>query len=112
MKWLKDLIVDLIVTIFIIAAIFLGTTWMRWIIIGYTGIMLIAKIIVLMADSSLQLIRKTKTDAPEWFTHLLYAINTGVLIYGTWWYTAGGWLLIWILSYLAQRKLQASRGAA
>ena len=112
MSWIKDVLVDLIVTVFIIVAIFLETTWMRWVVIGYTGIMVVAKSIVLAGDSALQLIRKTKTEAPDWFAHLLYAINTGVLLYGTWWYIAGGWAIIWVLSYVAQRKLKASQGKA
>lgn len=110
MSWIKDVLVDLIVTAFIIASIFLEMSWMRWIVIGYTAIMVVAKGIVLAGDSALQLIRKTKTEAPDWLPHVLYAINTGVLLYGAWWYTAGGWVIIWLLSYLAQRKLKASKG--
>lgn len=112
MQWLKDVLVDIIVTLFIIVAIILDISWMHWIIVGYTVIMLLAKVVVLAGDSSLQLIRKTQTEAPDWFPHLLYAINTGILIYGRWWYAAAGWLVIWILSYLAQSKLQGSQGQA
>lgn len=101
---------DLIVTIVIVTAIFVETTWMRWVIIGYTGIMLLAKVVVIAGDSALQLIRKTQTEAPDWLPHLLYAINTGVLLYGAWWYTAAGWAAIWLLSYIAQRKLKPTPG--
>ncbi|MDZ7693482.1 MAG: hypothetical protein U5K69_20585 [Balneolaceae bacterium] len=110
MNWIKDVIVDLIVTLFIITSVFFQESWMWWVIIIYTGIMLLAKVVVLAGDSSLQLIRKTKTEVPEWFSHLLYGLNTLALIYGQWWWATAGWLLIWILSFTAQRKLKASQG--
>lgn len=112
MSWIKDIVVDLIVTAFIISSAFLLESWMWWVIIIYTAIMLLAKIIVLAGDSSLQLIRKTKTEAPDWLSHLLYALNTVALVYGGWWFAAAGWLGIWILSFIAQRKLRAARGKA
>lgn len=110
MSWIKDVLVDVIVTLFIIAAVFIDVSWMVWIIYGYTAILLLAKIIVLAGDDALQLIRKTKTEAPDWFNHLLYAINTFVLLYAELWYAAGGWILIWLLSYLSQRKLKSKTG--
>lgn len=110
MSWTKEVLVDITVTVFIIAAAIFEESWMRWVIIGYTAILLLAKIIVLAGDDALQLIRKTKTEAPDWFPQLLYAVNTGVLLYHRWWYVAAGWILIWILSYLALRKLRDKNG--
>jgi len=104
-------LVDIIVTLFIVAAVYFEVMWMEWIIVGYTVILLLAKVIVLAGDNALQLIRKTKTEAPEWFNHVLYGINTVILIYGQWWYVAGGWALIWLLSYLSQRKMNLKSGA-
>lgn len=110
MKWISDVWVDLLITIFIVVSVFTDYNWMEWVVIGYTGIMLLAKAVVLIGDDKLQLIRKTKTAAPDWFNHLLYAVNTGVLLYGAWWITAGAWLLIWILSGIAQRKMKKASG--
>lgn len=110
MNWLKEVIVDLIVTLFIIIGVFLKTSWMWWVILGYTGIMVLAKIVVLAGDSSLQLIRKSQTSAPDWFSHLLYAVNSVSLLYANWWIAAGGWIFIWVFSYLARRKLKAAQG--
>lgn len=110
MSWIKDVLVDIIVSLFIIAAVFFDLSWMEWIIFGYTAILLLAKVIVLAGDNALQLIRKTKTAAPDWFNHLLYAVNTCVLFYAQWWYIAGGWVLIWLFSYLTERKLKARTG--
>lgn len=110
MKWLKEIFVDIIVTISIIMAVFINIEWIEWVIIGYTAVLLLAKIIVLAGDSSLQLIRKTRTTAPVWFLHLLYGINTGVLLSAQWWFVAGAWILIWLLSYIAQQKLKITTG--
>lgn len=106
MSWLKEVIVDIAVSVFIVASALYGLLWMQWIVWIYTGIMLLTKGIVLMGDNVLQLMSKTRTNAPEWFSHLLYAINTGVLFYIGWWYAATGWALIWLFSFLAQRRLK------
>lgn len=110
MNWIKEVIVDVAVTIFIIAAVLLGDIWMKYIIWVYTGIMLLTKGIVLSSDNFLQIVKKSKNNAPEWFAHLLYATNTLVLFYFAWWYAAAGWVLIWLFSFLTQRKLKKRKG--
>lgn len=110
MSWLKEVIVDIAVTIFIIASVWLADPWMKYIIWAYTGIMLLTKSIVLFSDNFMQIAKKAKNTAPEWFAHLLYATNTFVLFYFTWWYAAAGWLLIWLFSFLTQRKLNQRKG--
>jgi len=110
MNWLKDVLVDIAVTIFIIVAVLLSDQWMKWIIWIYTGIMLLTKSLVLTGDNLLMLVKKAKNDVPEWLPHLLYATNTIVLLYFTWWYAATGWALIWVFSIIAQRKIDARKG--
>lgn len=110
MNWIKDIILDVLVTIFIVTAVFISDPWMTWIIWVYTGIMLITKTVVLFADSFLRLADKAKTSAPNWVSHLLYAINTVALLSFQWWYTGIAWALIWGFSYGAQRKLAKRRG--
>lgn len=110
MSWIKEVIVDLAVTVFIIAAVLLSDPWMKYIIWAYTGIMLITKTIVLSSDNFMQIVDKSKNNAPDWFAHLLYAVNTLVLLFFSWWYAAAGWAIIWLFSYLTQRKLKARRG--
>lgn len=106
MDWLKDVIVDLIATAVIIAAVLTSHTILSWLVWGYTGLLLLVKFIVLIGDSFHNLINKAKTKAPEWFSHLLYAINTGMLLAFHWWYAGAGWAIIWGFSYLTQRKLE------
>lgn len=109
MHWIKDIIVDIMVTAFIAVAAVMQLEWMRWVIIGYTGIMLVAKTIVYFSETSLQMVKKAKSDAPEWITHSLYAANTVILLAIQWWFVGLGWILIWLVSYGAQRKINAAR---
>lgn len=107
MGWLRDVIVDLIATAVILAAVLTSNSVLSVLVWGYTGLLLLVKILVLTGGDVLNLINKTKSEAPEWFSHLLYAINTGVLLAFQWWYVGAGWVLIWIFSYLTKRKLEA-----
>ena len=105
MSWLKDVLVDISTTILIVAAVFIHLPLLNGIIIGYTILMLIIKLVAYFGDPFTTLMSKSQTAAPEWFSHLLYAINTGALLFFEWWYTGAAWSLIWLLSYLTQRKL-------
>lgn len=105
MSWLKDVIVDLAATALIIVAVLTSNTILGGIVWGYTVLLLFAKLLVLFGDSFTNMMNKAKNEAPEWFTHLLYAINTGVLLSFQWWYAGACWAVIWLSSYLAQRKL-------
>lgn len=110
MSWIREVIVDIAVTLFIIASVLLADPWMRYIIWAYTGIMLLTKTLVLTSDGFMQMVQKSKSEAPEWFAHVLYAINTIVLAFFSWWYAAGGWALIWLFSFLAQRTINRRKG--
>lgn len=103
MSWIKEVIVDILVTIFIVVSIWFGDVWMWWVLVVYTGLLLVAKTAVLMSDGFLSR-NQTKQQAPNWFIHLLYGANVFLLGYAGWWYLLGGWVLIWLFSYLGQRK--------
>ena len=105
MGWLKDVIVDIIVTAVIIATVITSNIFLAGLVWVYTGLMLIVKFVALVGDGFQYMMKKSKTQAPEWFSHLLYAANTGLLLYFQWWYAGAGWAGIWIISYLTQRKL-------
>jgi hypothetical protein len=105
MSWLKEVIVDIAATVLIIIAVLIEEPILTGIVLGYTGLLLLIKFLVLVGDEFLNMMNKTNTDAPKWFAHLLYAINTVVLLFFNWWYAGTGWAIIWILSFLTQRKL-------
>ena len=105
MSWLKDVVVDIIVTVAIVTAVFIKQPILNGFIIGYTILMLIVKIAAYRGDSFSGLANRSKTAAPAWFSHLLYTIDTGTLLIFGWWLTGTGWALIWLLSFLTHRKL-------
>jgi len=104
MKWINDVLLDLIVTISILIGVIFNIQWLIYIIIGYTILMLIAKSLVLFGGSFLQLMKKTSTNAPLWFSHLLYAANVVALLVTGHYYTGGMWILIWLFSYITHLK--------
>jgi hypothetical protein len=103
MDWLKDVIVDILVTVFIAAFIWFGYIWMWWVIAVYSGLLLVAKAVVLTGDGFLSRTQNNQ-QAPDWFLHVLYALNIIMLGMFGWWWLTGGWCLIWLFSYLGQRN--------
>lgn len=109
MTWLKDVIVDLLATAVIIAAVLTSNSVLSAIVWGYTSLLLFVKLLVYFGDGFLNMAGKADSAAPVWFTHLLYAVNTGALLAFQWWYAGGAWAVIWLFSYLTQRKLEKSK---
>ncbi len=105
MSWLKDVIVDVLATAVIISAVVTSNTVLSGIVWGYTGLLLFLKLLVYFGDGFMNMANKADSAAPDWFTHLLYAINTGTLLFFTWWYLGVGWGIVWLLSYLIQRRI-------
>lgn len=103
MNSLKEIVVDILVTIFIAVAVWLHNPWMWWVIAIYTLILFIAKGYVLYSDGFLQESLQ-KQDEAEWVLHILYALNIILLGIATWWYPAALWVLIWLFSYIGKLK--------
>lgn len=104
MSWLKNILVDLLVTAFIIVAVAGGWPWARWVVLGYTGLMLLLKVGALLGRGAVKQLKRTQAGAPTWVFHLLYLVDIVVLALGGWWIAAAGWLAIWLLSYIQQRR--------
>jgi hypothetical protein len=100
MLWLKNTLVDIAVTIFIGFACWLNSAWMWWIIAVYSILMILAKAAAIRGEIFVQQSR----PAPDLFFHILYAVDIILLIFAHWWYLVAGWILIWLFSYLGQRK--------
>lgn len=107
MGWIREVIVDLIVNLVIVAAIWIDNDWFYGLILGYTLIMVLAKAAILFSDASQQLLSKAKSSAPDWFYRLSYLANMLILLYLGWWYAAAGWILIWIISEWSQQKMRS-----
>lgn len=105
MNWIKDVVVDILASVIIIAAVITSNSILSGIVWGYSGLLLFVKLLVYFGDGFMNMVNKTKSSAPDWVPHLLYAINTATLLYFQWWYVGTGWIIIWVLSFLIQRRL-------
>lgn len=97
-NWVTDILVDLAVSASIICAVFLEYQWLSYLVIGYTFLLLLIKFLVVVSDQVQAITKKGKSNAPAWVYHLLYALNTAVLIIFGWYLTAVAWVVIWGLS--------------
>lgn len=105
MAALKDALVDILVTIFIVVAVALHLEWARWILLVYTALMVILKLAALTSRGLRNLTTaQSKGGAPVWLYHILYLINVLALALAEWWWLFAGWGAIWILSVLVERR--------
>ncbi|MFW5972773.1 MAG: hypothetical protein ACOCTG_02180 [Bacteroidota bacterium] len=109
MTWLKNVIVDLLVVIAIIGAVFFDFPAARWVVIVYTPLMLVLKAVAYFGGSLLGQFRQTGNAPPGWFFHTVYGLSVALLLVGQWWIMAAAWAAIWGLSVLTERRLSISR---
>lgn len=107
MNWLKHVLVDVAVTVLLVVAATLNLEWAHWIILIYTPLMLILKIVAFTGSHALGKAKQKETGVPVWFYHVLYAVNVAASVWAAmkgmehWWLIASGWVLIWTLSIAA-----------
>jgi hypothetical protein len=104
MSVLKHIFVDLLVTAFILTALLTGIEWMGWIIIGYTGLLLLLKIYDYFGTGFTSFRSGQTDEVPQLPFHLLYAANVILLLTFSWLITGIMWLLIWLFSWLKTRQ--------
>ena len=107
MSWIRTSWLDLVVTAFVAIATLGNVTWARWLVGGYTALMVLLKVIGATSGFVQQRIGR-KEEAPSWFYHLLYAVNFALCLFTRWWWVAAGWAVIWVLSALAFRLTPTS----
>ena len=110
MKWVKNAVVDIIVSVVIVIGVLVHIQWFEIVIIAYTGLMLFLKFLAVVSEQFIKSVKKTTIDVPLWFTSSLYAFNVFILLGFAWYYTAVQWLLIWLFSWIAFRKSQKAKG--
>jgi hypothetical protein len=119
MNWLRHVIIDLVVTALVLAAVATNLAFLRGLVLGYVVLMLLLKGATAFGGGAVAGLRTKTPDVPVWFFHLMYAVNVGAGVAGAflwttpvwWWCIAGGWALIWGLSILSERQAQATRRA-
>lgn len=106
MPWLKNILIDLSITILIVLATVFGQEWAGWIVIVYTPVMLVLKFGAFFSGSFLNQFRRADKDVPSWAYHVIYGLNLIFLAVFQWWVTALQWVLIWGLSVGSEMKMR------
>jgi hypothetical protein len=105
MKWFKEVIADIIASVAIVLAAILKINWLEFLVIGYTGFILIARIFLYFGASSI-IQKKLSTKVPNVFYHFLYGFNSIFLLANRWWFSGLAWVGIWVLAWLNVRKIK------
>lgn len=108
MTWLKNIVIDLAVTLLVVVAVVTGAAWAEWIIVIYTPLMLIMKVVALVGGSLFSKLQTAPDEVPRWLYHVLYGVNTGLLLGYGWWWVGGQWGVIWLLSTMIDRQWHRS----
>lgn len=104
MAWIKEVIIDVLVTLCIALATIQSVEWAKWVVWIYTPFILLLKVIAYFGPAVVKRAgRRGKQVAPDWIFHVLYAANVLLLAAFQWWIEGAGWAAIWLISYLAHR---------
>lgn len=109
MNALRHVIIDLIVLAVIFLATVLDVTAAWWAVAVYTPLMLLLKILAYAGGVGAGAIRSAKEAPPDWLLHTIYGASVLLLLIDAWYWAAGAWVAIWVLSELAERRAQAAR---
>jgi hypothetical protein len=99
--------IDILITICIISTFF---TDYEAVVIGiyiYTSLVLLARLISLFSKNFSLIANKGKNTIPNIVYHVLYLINTSILLYTQEWILSGLWFLIWVLAWNSTRKISS-----
>lgn len=109
MGWLKDVYLDFVVLLIIVVfAIYEGSI-LHVVLWVYTSLLLLSKILAFFMPSLRK--KADNTSAPQFIYHGIYGLTVGILIYTGYYYLAGTWAIIWLVSFIntpaAQKKTQS-----
>lgn len=111
MAWIKNALVDVAVTALVVFASIQHVAWARWLVLGYTGLMLVLKLAALLLAGTMPKLRQD-ASSPAWFLHSLYAVNVAAPLLTQWWLVGAGWALIWALSVAAEARTRPRLGTS
>ena len=102
MSWIKNALIDVAVTVVIAWFAWTGASWAWWIIAIYTPLMVLLKVYALSGAANA--VQRKADDVPVWFYHFLFAANVVLLLMASFLWSAGGWIVIWVLSVVAETR--------
>jgi len=99
MQWLKQIVVDILATLVIALVVFFDSSpVLEYVVYIYTGLMVLARSITLFSQNFRAITKKKVAEAPVWIYHLLYFLNTAILIFGAYYLVSAGWAFIWFVA--------------
>lgn len=99
MQWLKQIVVDILATLVIALVVFFDSSpVLEYVVYIYTGLMVLARAFTLFSQNFRAITKKKVAEAPVWIYHLLYFLNTAILIFGTYYIVSVGWAFIWFVA--------------
>jgi hypothetical protein len=105
MSIIKHFWLDILVAAVIAVAVFTELEYAWWAVAIYTPLMALLKLVAFMNRHAVSRLKQKDVGVPKWIYHVLYAINVALLVYDRWWWAAGLWVIIWVLSALIQKAL-------
>lgn len=105
MKWIKQIIVDLVALIIIgVTVFFYEQTALVYAVYVYTMLMALARLFSLFSGNLRAITERKSSEAPLWVYHLIYAATSATLLFGQWYITGASWLFIWGAAIISHRK--------
>jgi len=109
MVWLKNAVIDLAITAVIAMLYFTGAQWAWWVVAIYTPLMVLLKLFALSGVAAA--VQRKADDVPIWFYHVLFAANVILLLLTPFYYAVAGWIVIWVLSVVAESRRPRGKAA-
>lgn len=112
MKWLKNVVIDIAVTLVALAYAFWEPDWAKWVLMIYTPLMVFVKGIAMANPMMASMASKQRDEVPFWFHHVLYATCVLSLLTVQWYLMAGLWIAIWLMSIVTDTRVNTVSAAS
>jgi len=110
-KLIKYVIIDIIITLFILIVVVLKTPVLDIALAVLTVLLLLARLSVLSNKDMSKKLSKKQPGVPLLFYHILNGANVGLLLIDQKWLLAVAWSVIWYLSWRGYLLMQAKPAA-
>lgn len=101
MKWISQVILDLIVLLAIGIFVFTHNQTLYFIIWGYTSLLILSRLLYYFVSFLRQ--KASTTQVPVWFYHLNYTLICLLLTFAASYYLLAAWILIWVMSSIPKK---------
>jgi len=109
MKWLKNVIVDLLLPVIIALAVYFRTPELKVTIYVLAGLLLLIRLAALSQKQMNAALKKKKNQPPQWFFHVINGLCVVLLSIPQWWILVAMWVLIWFLSWYSIKTQPAGK---